>query len=102
MKRYSPQRHRVHRGFVQVAIFLSDFLCALCASAVQTPIPTSHKSLKNLIKRVTLWITTGFHLDTQSDTDHDTRNGQGSLASTACTEADFLGAMRTWVATPTG
>jgi hypothetical protein len=29
-------------------LFLLDFLRALCASAVQTPIPASHKSLKNL------------------------------------------------------
>ena len=28
-------------------LFLGDFLCVLCASAVQTPIPASHKSLKN-------------------------------------------------------
>ncbi len=28
-------------------LFLCDYLCALWASAVQTPIPASHKSLKN-------------------------------------------------------
>jgi len=26
-------------------LFLGDFLCALCASAVQTPIAASHRSL---------------------------------------------------------
>ena len=35
-------------------LFLGDLLCALCASAVQTPIPASHKSLKNLYFRITV------------------------------------------------
>ena len=33
-------------------LFLDDFLCALCASAVQTPSPASHKSLNNPEKGV--------------------------------------------------
>ena len=50
MKKYSPQRRRVHGGFVQVAI-LFDFLCALCASAVRFPSAVLHKSQKNNFSR---------------------------------------------------
>ena len=38
-------------------LFLGNFLCALCASAVQSPIPASHKSLKNPISKQSVIMT---------------------------------------------